>query len=89
MEEMNVGMDVVETAAEVLGDEGIEEVVKAGAGFGIKKLAKGLVLVGVLAGATYGVVKLVKAKKAKKNYIDATVVETEAAEETAPEAEVK
>lgn len=87
MEEMNVGMEVVETAAEVFADEGIEEVVKAGTGFG----KKAIIAVAVTAGAVavgYGVAKLIKAKKAKKNYIDATCEEV-AAEEAIPEADVE
>ena len=87
MEEMKVGMEVVEAAADVIAEEGIEEVIEAGTGFGKKALIATIVTAGVVA-VGYGVAKLIKAKKAKKNYID-TTCEEEAAEEAIPEADVE
>lgn len=87
MEDMNVGMEVVETAAEVIAEEGIEEVVTAGMGFG-KKVIIGLTVGGIAVGAVYLANKIIKKKKAKNN-IDAACEEVAAEETEVLEAEVE
>jgi hypothetical protein len=88
MEEMKVGMEVVEAAAKVFAEEGVEEVVEAGTGFGKKALIATIVTAGVVVVVGYGVAKFIKDKKAKKNDIDATCEEV-AAKEAIPEADVE